>query len=139
MADAISTEMGAPKKLAVNAQAPIGLNHIQEFIRAIKEFQFEHPFRGCGVAGSARGDRNARDAGRHPQVTGGKVLAGQFQCSAPELRCFRMVARPLASGRGLLNLLPDDVRVRPPRAFEKARVVDRCRDGFGAALRFASQ
>ncbi len=45
MADAISTEMGAPKKLAVNAQAPIGLNHIQEFIRAIKEFQFEHPFR----------------------------------------------------------------------------------------------
>ena len=45
MADAISTEMGAPKKLAVNAQAPIGLNHIQEFIRAIEEFQFEHPFR----------------------------------------------------------------------------------------------
>ena len=45
MADAISTEMGAPKKLAVNAQAPIGLNHIQEFIRAINEFQFEHPFR----------------------------------------------------------------------------------------------
>ena len=45
MADAISTEMGAPKKLAVNAQATIGLNHIQEFIRAIKEFQFEHPFR----------------------------------------------------------------------------------------------
>ena len=45
MADAISTEMGAPKKLAVNAQAAVGLSHIQEFIRSIKEFRFEHPLR----------------------------------------------------------------------------------------------
>ena len=45
MADAISTEMGAPRKLAVNAQAAVGLSHIREFIRAIKGFRFEHPLR----------------------------------------------------------------------------------------------
>ena len=44
MADAISREMGAPTKLAVNAQAAVGLSHIKAFIRAIKGFRFEHPF-----------------------------------------------------------------------------------------------
>ena len=44
MADAISTEMGAPKTLAVNAQAAVGLSHIKAFVRAIREFRFEHPF-----------------------------------------------------------------------------------------------
>jgi aldehyde dehydrogenase (NAD+) len=45
MAEAISTEMGAPKTLAVNAQAAAGLGHIKAFIRAIKDFRFEHPLR----------------------------------------------------------------------------------------------
>jgi len=45
MAEAISAEMGAPKKLAVNAQAAAGLGHIRAFIRALKEFPFEHPLR----------------------------------------------------------------------------------------------
>lgn len=45
MAEAISTEMGAPKKLSVNAQAAAGLGHIKAFIRALKEFKFEHPLR----------------------------------------------------------------------------------------------
>ncbi|MEQ8587292.1 MAG: aldehyde dehydrogenase family protein [Thalassobaculaceae bacterium] len=45
MAEAISTEMGAPKKLATNAQAAAGLGHIKAFIRALKEFRFEHQLR----------------------------------------------------------------------------------------------
>ena len=42
MADAISTEMGAPIKLAVNAQTAAGLGHIKSFIRALEDFNFEH-------------------------------------------------------------------------------------------------
>ncbi|MDF1790560.1 MAG: aldehyde dehydrogenase family protein [Thalassobaculaceae bacterium] len=45
MAEAISTEMGAPKKLATTAQAAAGLGHIKAFIRALKEFKFEHQLR----------------------------------------------------------------------------------------------
>ncbi|MAW33658.1 MAG: aldehyde dehydrogenase family protein [Proteobacteria bacterium] len=45
MADAISTEMGAPIKLATKAQTAAGLGHIKAFIRAIKTFEFEHPLR----------------------------------------------------------------------------------------------
>lgn len=45
MAEAISSEMGAPKKLATNAQAAAGLGHIKAFIRALKEFRFEHQLR----------------------------------------------------------------------------------------------
>ena len=45
MADAISTEMGAPKKLATNAQAPVGLGHIKTFLREMKGFRFEYPLR----------------------------------------------------------------------------------------------
>ncbi len=45
MAEAISSEMGAPMKLAVNAQAAAGLGHIKAFIRAIREFSFEHNLR----------------------------------------------------------------------------------------------
>ena len=45
IAEAISTEMGAPKSLAVNAQAAAGLGHIKAFIRALKTFEFESPLR----------------------------------------------------------------------------------------------
>ena len=45
MARAISTEMGAPMKLATNAQAAAGLGHIKAFIRTLKSFEFEHPLR----------------------------------------------------------------------------------------------
>ena len=45
IAEAISTEMGAPKSLAVNAQAAAGLGHIKAFISALQSFQFEGPLR----------------------------------------------------------------------------------------------
>lgn len=43
MAEAISKEMGAPKNIAASQQAAAGLGHIKAFIRALKEFTFEHP------------------------------------------------------------------------------------------------
>ncbi len=43
MAEAISLEMGAPIDLAKTQQAPAGLGHIQNFLRAVKDFQFERP------------------------------------------------------------------------------------------------
>jgi aldehyde dehydrogenase (NAD+) len=43
MAQAISQEMGAPIRLATQAQASVGAYHIKNFIRALKEFEFEHP------------------------------------------------------------------------------------------------
>jgi len=45
MAAAISSEMGAPITLSQKAQAAAGLGHIKAFIRALKEFRFEHPLR----------------------------------------------------------------------------------------------
>jgi aldehyde dehydrogenase (NAD+) len=45
MAKAISMEMGAPMKLATNAQAAAGLGHIKAFIRSLTNFSFEHPLR----------------------------------------------------------------------------------------------
>ena len=41
MADAIREEMGAPKSLAVSAQAHAGLGHLQEALRVLREFDFE--------------------------------------------------------------------------------------------------
>lgn len=43
MAQAISREMGAPIRLATESQATAGAYHIKNFIRALKEFRFEHP------------------------------------------------------------------------------------------------
>jgi len=43
MAQAISQEMGAPIRLATESQASVGAYHIKNFIRALKEFRFEHP------------------------------------------------------------------------------------------------
>jgi aldehyde dehydrogenase (NAD+) len=42
MAEAITTEMGAPIKLAREAQASVGLSHIKAFIRAFKAHHFEN-------------------------------------------------------------------------------------------------
>lgn len=42
MAKAISEEMGAPIKLALEEQAASGSYHIKNFIRALKTFEFEH-------------------------------------------------------------------------------------------------
>ncbi|EIM73518.1 aldehyde dehydrogenase family protein [Nitratireductor aquibiodomus RA22] len=42
MAKAISQEMGAPMRLATEQQAAAGLGHIKAFIRALKNFTFEH-------------------------------------------------------------------------------------------------
>lgn len=43
MAAAISQEMGAPIRLATESQASVGAYHIKNFIRALKDFRFEHP------------------------------------------------------------------------------------------------
>jgi len=40
MADAIREEMGAPRSLAVSAQAHAGLGHLQEALRVLREFSF---------------------------------------------------------------------------------------------------
>jgi aldehyde dehydrogenase (NAD+) len=42
MAGAISSEMGAPIKLATESQAAVGVSHIKTFIRTLKNFDFEH-------------------------------------------------------------------------------------------------
>ncbi|MEO3998993.1 aldehyde dehydrogenase family protein [Mesorhizobium sp. CAU 1732] len=42
MAKAISDEMGAPIKLALESQAAVGVSHIKTFIRTLKDFEFEH-------------------------------------------------------------------------------------------------
>jgi aldehyde dehydrogenase (NAD+) len=41
IADAIREEMGAPKELAVGAQAHCGLGHLQEAARVLRDFEFE--------------------------------------------------------------------------------------------------
>ena len=43
MAEAISLEMGAPVDLAKTQQAPAGLGHIQNFLRAVNDFEFDRP------------------------------------------------------------------------------------------------
>ncbi len=45
MAKTISQEMGAPIRLAVNAQTAAGLGHIRSFVRALELFEFEHALR----------------------------------------------------------------------------------------------
>ncbi|TXS95552.1 aldehyde dehydrogenase family protein [Parahaliea maris] len=41
MAAAISEEMGAPKTLAVQAQAALGIGHLTEALKVLKDFEFE--------------------------------------------------------------------------------------------------
>ncbi len=41
MADAISLEMGAPMKLALESQVACGAGHIKNFIQVLREFEFE--------------------------------------------------------------------------------------------------
>lgn len=45
MADAITNEMGAPISMSKAAQVASGIGHIKAFIRSLKNFTFEHPFR----------------------------------------------------------------------------------------------
>ncbi|MBH60364.1 MAG: aldehyde dehydrogenase family protein [Dehalococcoidia bacterium] len=45
MAEAISTEMGAPIKMATNDQVTAGSKHMKNFIAAMKNFKFEQPLR----------------------------------------------------------------------------------------------
>ena len=45
MAEAISSEMGAPIKMAKNDQVTAGSKHMKNFIAAMKNFKFEHPLR----------------------------------------------------------------------------------------------
>ncbi len=45
MGEAISMEMGAPMRLANNRQVTAGLNHMKAFLRAMKDFKFEHSLR----------------------------------------------------------------------------------------------
>ena len=42
VAQAISREMGAPTKLAMEAQAAIGLGHLSKMIEVLSKFEFEH-------------------------------------------------------------------------------------------------
>jgi len=46
MAKAISSEMGAPIKMALDEQAASGTGHIKAFIRSLKEFKFDRPLNG---------------------------------------------------------------------------------------------
>jgi len=46
MAKAISSEMGAPIKMALDEQAASGTGHIKAFIRSLKEFEFDRPLSG---------------------------------------------------------------------------------------------
>ena len=50
MAEAISTEMGAPIDMALSDQAGAGRGHLKAFIRALDAFEWEHPLRP-GVEG----------------------------------------------------------------------------------------
>ena len=50
MAEAISTEMGAPIDMALSDQAGAGRGHLKAFIRALEAFEWEHPLRP-GVEG----------------------------------------------------------------------------------------
>ena len=43
MAEAISTEMGAPIDYATNAQVTAGSYHIENFLMAVKDFEFTRP------------------------------------------------------------------------------------------------
>ena len=43
MAETISKEMGAPIRLARNAQAAAGLFHMEAFLNTLRSFTFEHP------------------------------------------------------------------------------------------------
>ncbi len=43
MAQAITSEMGAPENIASSQQAAAGLGHIKSIIRALKNFEFERP------------------------------------------------------------------------------------------------
>jgi aldehyde dehydrogenase (NAD+) len=45
MAEAISTEMGAPIDMAFGSQASAGATHISNFIEAFKQIRFNRPFR----------------------------------------------------------------------------------------------
>ncbi len=45
MADAITSEMGAPISMSKAAQVASGIGHIKGFIRSLKNFTFERPFR----------------------------------------------------------------------------------------------
>lgn len=49
MAQAISTEMGAPIQLARDAQADTGVGHTQAFIESLKKYQFESKHNADGV------------------------------------------------------------------------------------------
>ncbi len=49
MAEAISSEMGAPIKLATRAQAAAGSGHIRQTIETLKNFEFEHPLADGGA------------------------------------------------------------------------------------------
>ncbi|PIB22848.1 aldehyde dehydrogenase [Amylibacter kogurei] len=46
MAEAISNEMGAPITLSQTQQFTTGISHIKKFIKALQEFEFEHPIDG---------------------------------------------------------------------------------------------
>ena len=41
MAEAITAEMGAPRTLSEKSQAVVGIGHLEGFIEALKEFEFE--------------------------------------------------------------------------------------------------
>jgi len=49
MADFITLEMGAPKDMAFDSQAPMGLVHLQTAIQALKDYKFEESLDGTRV------------------------------------------------------------------------------------------
>jgi aldehyde dehydrogenase (NAD+) len=49
IAHAITAEMGAPNSVAAKAQAPSGLGHLKQAVRALKTYDFEAPVRGATV------------------------------------------------------------------------------------------
>ena len=114
-----------------------GLQGLDPPLARVPELQrfAEHPVCGGRIARRALGQRDVRETGRHPRIARRQVLAGELEAAAPEVRGLRRVTVQRALRGGLLDLLPDDLRVRPARLFEKAWIVDRSRDGLRAVLR----
>ena len=68
VAQAISSEMGAPIRLATRAQAAAGLGHLRQFVRVLRGFEFEQPLRSDRPAELLLELEAAQHAHKLPQV-----------------------------------------------------------------------
>ena len=63
----------------------------------------EHPSRGRRIADSALADRDARQAGRHPQIVGAKLLPGQVQMTSAFVQPARSSRRGSRTGVAMVS------------------------------------